>query len=174
MSVSALQEFTNQLAEFGNGLDKLHRMMGDANEANAPILVEEIHAESLAVIGLQVAVLEAARQAQRAMEEDKDRERARHQLGRCNQSFIEMIARFYERLYTTEHMLNLEKLKRKPGGEWARIAMNDLYSSRQSIQDVSSLLLNSWETLAESMAVHSTSVQTTSIGQQFLIPERSK
>ena len=174
MNASILQEFSDHLAEFGEGLDKLHRMMGDVNEATAPILVEEIHAETLAVMGLQVAALEAARQAQRSIEQHKDHAKTLQQLGSCNQSFIEMLARFYKHLYTADHIVNLEKLKRKQAGEWAVITVNDMDSCHQGMQEICRLLLNCWRAAAESITSHSALVQTTSIGQQFLVSERNK
>jgi hypothetical protein len=172
MTTSILQEFTNQLADFGIGLEKLHQMMSDVDEPAAPQLVEDIHAETLAIIGLQIAVLEAAKKAQLAIEQKNDLLQARRSFGLCNQSFTGMFERFYERLYTMEHIIELKKLKRKKAGDWVSITLNDLSSSHKGIQKVCNLLLACWQALAEGMTIGTPALHSTSISQQFLVPNR--
>jgi hypothetical protein len=173
MTSTTLQELIKQLEKFGKDLVKLSQMMVDLNETNAPHLIEEIHAETLAIVGLQVSALDAAGKTQLSIDQNNGLENTSRLLAACNQSFKELFAKFYERLYTTETILELDKLRRRRAGQWVTITMNDLNARHKEIQELSGLLLNCWQSLAEIAVIGTPSLHSTSIGQQFLFSERS-
>jgi hypothetical protein len=166
-----VSDYVHQLTELGTALNKLHQMTADTDENSAPLLVRNIHEETLEIIGWHVASLDAAHKVLAALERQNDWENARHSLGSCNKSFLEMFNRFYKDLFTAHHITDLEKLKGKKGTEhWAHTTLSDLYSCQLAIQKVCAILLSSWEIMVETSVAQAVTPNSTSIGQQFLFP----
>ena len=169
----ALHECIEQLIDLGTALNNLHQMTADIDENSAPLLVRNIREETLEVMGWHVSTLEAAQKVLAALERNNDLETARYSLRNCNQSFLEMFRRFYQNLFTANHIVDLERLERKKATkQWAQTTINDLYACQFTMQKVCAVLLGSWEMIAEILSGRALTVQSSSVGQQFLFPER--
>jgi hypothetical protein len=168
---ASVNDYVNRLMELGTALDKLRQMV-DVDDVNSPHLVEEIHAETLEVIGLQVSCLEMAQQALALIEGQQRLELVWRLLSGSNQSVMKMSERFYESLSTPHRMIDLERLKRRSDGEWARITQNDLHSCQIAVQNVCAALLSCWQNYSEAVIAKAPTLHSTSIGQQFTFLEQ--
>lgn len=168
---TSVNVYINHLLELGTALDRLRQMM-DVDELNSPHLVDHIHAETLAVIGCQVACLDAAQKAGAARSNDLSN--TYRFLSTSNQSFLEMFTRFYASLYTANHIIELERLIRKKESDWANIAQGDMQSCQLAMQNACASLLACWQSLAETLMTRTPTFHTTSIGQQFSYSEHKE
>lgn len=169
--VASANDYVHQLLGLGTALEKLRQMV-DVDDADSPHLVEEIHAETLAVIGLQVGSLESAQKILALLEEQNNLEQIWRSLTTSSQSFVKMSARFYENLFVAHHIIDLERLKRKQDGEWAMITQSDLHSCQIEMQQAYAALLSCWQTYSETLGAKAPSLHSTSVAQQFMFLEK--
>lgn len=168
-TLTALQTLVARLTDLGDQLNQLRRMVD--LEDSAPHLVEELHAQTLAVIGHQVRALEAARMAFDSTERNNDLESCRRWLAACTQAVREAGNTFYEYLYTVSRIVDVvELLQKESGASWANITIRDLTICHLSFQSTTFALMDGWQELAGRVSSLSTTARSTSVGQQLFFP----
>ena len=118
--------------------------------------------------------LQAAVQAQRAVEHPSDVDRARRALANCQEQFHRVEQRFVSDLISYEKLKDLASFGRGRRGEWigwVKTVRLGLEQCRQPMDEVSKALLACWQEIAERAGMTSVSVQATNIGQQITAPE---
>jgi hypothetical protein len=167
--VTTAQTIVTRLTDLGEQLNQLRRMVDI--EDNAPLLIEELHAHTLAVIGYQVSALEAARMAFDFAEQQNDLESNRRALAACTQAVQDCSRNFYENLYTISRIADMiELLNKETTADWADITIRDLTVCHLSLQAAAFTLMDGWQEFAGRAGTNSVSVRSSTVGQQFLFP----
>ena len=121
-----------------------------------------------------VAPLMQAEQSQSAVGFDAGR--ARQALVFCQEQYNRIMNRFMFDLVSYDRVAQLMQLGRERRGEWqawAGVVKQELEGCQQHLYDTNQALFRCWLEIAERIGMSSVSVQTTTIGQQVTVPQKS-
>jgi hypothetical protein len=135
--------------------------------SGAVLLVERLGNSVDDLRGLVEETLASAIEALDAVGNPLDGYRARNALATANRRFLRLEYKFLVEQMSSDHLSELKKLGRDPGGEWKgwiRTVLQALTQCREPIREVDDAFLSSWQDLSERLGNGGVSVQTTNIG----------
>lgn len=121
------------------------------------------------LLGWATEGLAAAAEAQQAISDAVDLNRARRTLASSQKRFSQLNDKFSE-FTSYEHLSELTRLGRKRRGEWLAWVRSVMDANAQCwapMRDVRDALARTWQEMAEHLGTTSVSLQTTNIGQQI-------
>ncbi|GIK43708.1 MAG: hypothetical protein BroJett011_75410 [Chloroflexota bacterium] len=169
---ATFQELPPKLMHLRTDLKDLEVFIGDKPQAHK--LPDDLGEIVVDLWNRVDQALEAALEAQAAVQHPTDLGRARSALATCQEQFNFVSHRLLTELRSDRQMAELNRLGRRLGGEWrgwASSVRQTLEESHLPLYEVNQALFRCWQELTERLDTMSVSVQATNIGQQITAPE---
>jgi hypothetical protein len=144
--------------------------VGDRPQERGAAPADELENTVLDLMGGLEEAGTAARSAEKAVGAEKDLDRARRALAKCQQVFHSVEQSFSNELVSYEKLRNLARLGNSRGGEWKHwaVSMKDaIEQARQPIDETSKTLAACWHELAEQSGNTSISIRSQNLGQKI-------
>jgi hypothetical protein len=170
---------TTQLHALLEALTYLHTTVvedqpqDDRSPQATPALVDIVGTTAEDLIGWMMEAIAAAQEAQQCIY-TSDMDAVRRALSACQERTTRIGQCLVAELMQYERIADLARVGRTRGGEWRGWAMSAkqaIDSCRQPLFDLQQAQFECWQELAERSARQSISVQSTTVGQQFAMPD---
>jgi hypothetical protein len=131
----------------------------------------------LAARGLLEEANSAADEAYRALVHPLDTNSARQALINCQERFHRFAYNFAFELASYERLDDLRTVGTERGAHWlnwAGVVQQGLEQGLTHVEDVRNAIFLCWQELTERIVAGAVSIKNTTIGQQFMVPERAE